>query len=145
MISIRTRTIGALLTGLTATAVITTSVPSASAATMAAPTVRAASTALHVTTSKAIRVGVTARHARTADHLSVQQYYRNAWHLVTAYRVARASSIMRHTFNLGRAPAGKYLIRVALVRNGHTKATTGRIAISCTAATPPPPPPPPAP
>ncbi len=145
MTTIHHRSIAALLSGLAAAALITTSGEVASATTVARPTVHAARTTLHVKTTTPVRVGVTARHARPADRLTVQQYYHRGWHPITAYRVPRRSAIMRHTFNLGRTPVGRYLVRVALIRNGRTRAATRRITIYSRAAVPPPPPPPPPP
>ena len=103
------RLLGTVLTGVTAlsaVALISTSTQAASAATVVRPSVRAASTAVHVTTSKVIHVGVTARHVHRGDRLTVQQYYQRRWHSLLAYRVARTSSTVRHTFGLGRRPPG---------------------------------------
>jgi hypothetical protein len=138
------------LIGLGAAALITASAESASATTLparsaTAPTVRAASTSLHVTPSRAIRIGVTARHVHRADHLAVQQYYHRAWRSITVYRVHRSSAMTRHTFDLGRAPAGRYLVRVALIRHTHRIAKTRAITITCRGTRPPSPPRPPRP
>ena len=133
------------LAGLGAAVVISVSAQPASAYSGTTPTLRTPSTSLHTTPSRAIRIGVTARHTHRADHLAVQQYYRHAWRSITVFRVRRSSAIMRHTFDLGRAPAGRYLVRVALIRHTHRLATTRRITITCRSTRPPVPPTPPPP
>jgi hypothetical protein len=143
MISIRFRTARTLLTGLAAlgaTALITATVDQSPAAAVIAPTVHAASSTLTVTPSQQVRVAVAAHRVHRADRLTVQQYYRKAWHPISSFSVRAAAASLNHTFALGTAPAGRYFVRVVLIRAARRVAATQTVTVHSRDVAPPPPP-----